>query len=158
MNSGQDFAYDRGIAPMMWVLFALSLIELLAVHFFVALKWPWIGWPLSILSALGALWILVWIRSLKSLPHNLSGDLLTLRLGNLNRVEVDLSNVERVTGGWEQGATNSKGIINLAGIAYPNRCVELKEPVRGNKRRVFIKLDEPEGFDSALSARGIAIS
>lgn len=157
MSGREEFHYNQGVAPMMWVLFALSIIELLAVHFFVALKWPYIGWPLTILSAIGALGILLWIRSFRLRPHVLEGDRLTLNFGNLKSVEIDLANIARVKRSLEPGALDQKGIINLAGIAYPNRAIELVEPLRRGRSRVFIRLDQPEAFDRALEQHAIAI-
>ncbi len=142
---------------MMWVLFALSLLELLAIHLFVALKWPLIGWPLTIISGLGAVAILFWIRSFRTHPHALSDGRLHLRFGSLKAIDLDLSNIARVRRGWEQGALEGRGIVNLAGIAYPNRCIELCRPIKKGCNRVFVLLDEPDTFDQALVECGIAI-
>ncbi|MEM7664679.1 MAG: hypothetical protein AAF250_02380 [Pseudomonadota bacterium] len=143
---------------MMWVLFALSLVELAVVHFFVALKWPWIGWPLTIISAIAAIWLVVWIRSFQKLPHRLDDEGLLLRLGNLKSVRVGVADIARIARGWESGATNAKDAINLAGIAYPNRCVELVEPIEKGRRRVFIRLDHPDEFDTALTEAGVTVA
>ena len=142
---------------MMWVLFVLSLIELVVVHIFVALKWPVIGWTLTILSALGAIWLAWWIVSMKGLPHELREDELVLRFGTLKTVEVSLGNVSAITSAFEPGALEKEGNINLAGIAHPNRCLELKEPVEKNKSRVFIRLDDPAAFDTEMRNRGFDI-
>ncbi len=136
---------------MMWVMFALSLLELIAVHFFVAIKWPYVGWPLTIISAIGAIGILVWIRSFRKKPHRLADGQLTLNFGSLKSVTLDLANIARIKRGWEQGALEKKGHINLAGIAFPNRCIELVEPLEKGKTRVFVRLDDPGAFDDALS-------
>lgn len=136
---------------MMWVLFAIALIELVVVHLLVALKWPLAGWPLTIASALGALWILVWIGSFRSNPHVLNGDKLILSFGRFKSLEVSLNDIASVSSSWEQGALQKKDAINLAGIAFPNRCLELLKPARKNKSRVFIRLDEPADFDQALN-------
>lgn len=143
---------------MMWVFFALSLIELVVVHLFVALKWPVIGWTLTIVSALGAIWLVFWIRSFRTMPHRLEQDRLILHLGSLKTVSVELPNIARITRTFEQGALDKKGIINLAGIAYPNRCIELSEAMERGKTKVFIRLDDPAAFDAALEARGVAFS
>lgn len=153
MSEIQDFAYHRSVAPMMWVFFVLCLIELVVVHLLVALAWPWIGWPLTILSAIGAIWILLGIRSFRRLPYRLDGDRLTVRFGNLKQVEVQLADIAKIRRGWEDGAVQAKNAINLAGLAYPNRCLELKEPIEPGKTRLFIRLDEPESFDAAMEER-----
>lgn len=143
---------------MMWVLFALALIELVAVHFFVALKWPLIGWTLTIISAIGVIWMFRWIRSFRARPHALDQDRLRLHFGNLKLIEIDLGNIASVTRGWEQGALDKKGIINFSGLAYPNRCIELAEPIERGKTRIFIRLDDPDAFDAALEARSVAFA
>ena len=158
MKDAQEFAYNQGIAPMVWALFALSLIELVVVHLFVALRWPVVGWPLTIVSAIGAVWILFWIRSLRTKPHRISGTQLTLRLGNLKTVELDTRGIKRVLGSWEPGAIKAKDAINLAAIAHPNRCLELAEPLAKGKGRVFVRLDDPEAFDAALRERDVAFA
>ncbi len=157
MTTRRSFPYHRGVAPMMWVLFALSIIELFATHFFVTMKWPHVGWPLTILSGAGVVWIFVWIRSFRRLPHVLDDGSLLLRLGNLRRVSIDITNIERIRRGWEAGAAEQRGAINLAGIAYPNRCIELNEPVRKGAQRVFVLVDNPDEFDVAMSGAGVVI-
>jgi hypothetical protein len=157
MSGREEFHYNQGVAPMMWVLFALSLVELMVVHFFVALKWPYVGWPLTILSAIGALGILFWIRSFKARPHTLEGDRLTLHFGSIKSVALDLANIAEVKRSLEPGALDQKGTLNLAGIAYPNRAIELKEPLARGRNRVFVRLDDPASFDRALEQRGIAV-
>ncbi len=142
---------------MMWVLFALSLIELVVVHLFVALNWPVIGWTLTIISALGAIWLVSWILSMKRLPHELVGDALTLRLGSMKSLTLPLANIAHVKTGWEQGALDQKGIINLAAIAHPNRCLELKDPIEKGKSRVFLRFDDAASFDAAMKDQGFEI-
>ena len=142
---------------MMWVMFALSLIELAAVHLLVALRWPLVGWPLTIISAIGALYILYWIHSFRRRPHELDGDQITLRLGALKSVTVPLESIKRVRTEWEQGVLQAKSAVNLAGIAFPNRCLELNRPVKHSKTQVYVRLDQPEPFDQALTTRGIPV-
>ena len=142
---------------MMWVFFVLSIIELVVVHIFVALKWPYIGWPLTILSAIGAVWILFWIRSFRQRPHALEGNALQLNFGSLKSVNIDLANVARVRTSLEQGALEKKDAINLAGIAYPNRSIELNEPIEKGRTRVLVRVDEPMPFGAALEARGVQV-
>ena len=150
-----QFDYHRSVAPIMWVFFAIAVIELVVVHLLVALTWPLVGWTLTILSAIGIVWILLGIRSFRRLPHELVGDRLTVRFGNMKQVRLGLGQVDRVIGSWEDGAVQAKNAINLAGIAYPNRCIELVEPLEKGRSRVFVRLDDPEPFDRALSAAGV---
>jgi hypothetical protein len=155
MSDRQEFHYNQGVAPMMWVLFALSLLELVTVHFFIAYTWPHIGWPLTIVSAFGAVWILLWIRSFKTRPHCLDNDVLVLNFGRLRSVRIEIANIAKVTASFEPGALDQKGIINLAGIAHPNRGIELIAPLPRDRCRIFIRVDQPEDFDRALKARHV---
>lgn len=159
MEGKQSFPYHRAVAPLVWVLFSLSLIELFAVHFFVALRWPLVGWPLTAVSALAAVWMVFWIRSFRRLPHELSSDGLTLRLGSTKRFDIPVDQIDGIVQGWESGALKAKDAINLAAIAYPNRCVVLREPVGRGKRRFFVRLDEPHAFDVvAMAEVGVTVS
>lgn len=135
---------------MVWVLFVLSLIELVVVHFLVALKWPMIGWTLTIISALGAVWLVRWILSFKRLPHELGDEGLTLHLGSLMSVDLDFDNIASIQTSFEPGALEKKGKLNLAFIAHPNRCFELKQPIMKDKARVYVRFDDPAAFDAAF--------
>lgn len=157
MSERTKFYYHQGLAPMMWAFFVLSLIELVVVHIFVTLKWPLIGWTLTTLSAIAAIWLVWWIFSLKRLPHVLESGVLSLRLGSMKQVDVELANIERITSSFEPGALQKHGNINLAAIAHPNRCLELKEPIEKGKMRVYIRLDDVVEFDRALQSQGFEI-
>lgn len=143
---------------MMWVLFALSLLELVVVHIFVALKWPVIGWTFTTISAFAVCWLVWWILSMKRLPHELRDGVLILRLGAMKTVEIALDNVADITSSWEPGAIERRGNINLAAIAHPNRCLELKKPTKKGKERVFIRLDDAGHFDAVLAQHGFNAS
>lgn len=146
------FAYHRGIAPMMWAFASLAIIELVVVHFVVAMHWPSIGWPLTILSATGLVWLIAWIRSFAKRPHRLEGGVLHLYCGSLRHLGVPLENVARVESQWQAGAMRAPGAINLALIAHPNRVLHLEQPC-GRLRTIFLRLDDPVAFDAALAGR-----
>ncbi len=137
---------------MMWALAALSSIELLVVHLLVALRWPMIGWPLSLLSAAGLVWVVALIRSFSRRPHRLCEGVLHLYAGSLRHLVIPTANIARISADWEAGAHKGADAINLALIAHPNRMIELAEPL-GRRRRILIRLDDPSAFDAAL-ARG----
>ena len=144
------FDYHRSIAPMMWAFAALAVIELVVVHLFVALRWPWIGWPLSIVSAAGVVWLVVFIASFKKRPHRLEDGVLHLHAGIRHHLTIPLENISRIAAEWEQGAIEAGDAINLALIAHPNPAIHLVEPL-GKWRKVFVRLDDPARFDAALS-------
>jgi hypothetical protein len=149
------FEYHRSVAPMMWALVCLATIEGLAVHLLLSLRWPWLAWPLSLVSAGAVGWMVVLIRSFERLPHTLSRDMLTLRAGRLRSVVVQRSDIAGISDQWEPGAHRESDTLNLALIAHPKRIVDLKTPrigKRGLVRRIAIALDDPAAFDTALGA------
>ncbi len=146
------------MAPILWVFFALALIELFAVHLLVATRWPAVGWPLSIASGCGVLWLALLIRSLPRRPHRIEGRQTVLNFGSLHDVTLDLADIAAVEASWESGGDTARDSLKLSGIAYPNRCLVLAKPLPRGKGRVFIRLDDSAAFDAALAARGVPIS
>lgn len=157
MSENAKFHYHQGLAPMVWVLFVLSLIELVVVHIFVALMWPILAWILTTLSAFGAIWLAWWIFSFKRLPHQISDQGLTLHLGTLLKLDLEFENIAGIKSSFDPGALDKKGIMNLAFIAHPNRCFELKQPIKKNKDRIYVRLDDSASFDKALAERGFVV-
>lgn len=137
---------------MLWVFFSLACIELVAVHLFVALRWPLVGWPLSALSLGAIVWLIGWIRSWRRLPHRLSDGVLTLHMGSLRSAALPLASIAAITpvAGERLKAGDT---ANFVPLAYPNRIVELREP-HGPKARMryAIRVDDPDAFDAALAA------
>jgi hypothetical protein len=136
-----------------WALVGLAMVELMAVHLFVALKWPWLAWPLSAISLLSILWFVWLIRSFRSCPHELEGETLHLRAGRLRSVALPCTAIATVRGVRDGDEVKADDTVNLALISYPNRIIELHEPisVRGKrKRRIALALDDPAAFDLAL--------
>lgn len=149
-----NFSYHRSLSPLMWVFVALASIELVAVHLFLALKWPWLAWPLSVLTLMSLLWLVRLIRSFRSLPHRLEAGQLTLHLGSLRSLEVPLDAIHSVRAAWASGEHEEPGTARFSLIAYPNRLLDLAEPLpgrRGGIKRVAITLDDPATFDLALA-------
>ena len=153
------FANHHGVVPMLWVFAALALIELLAVHLVVSLKWPAVAWPLSAATALSVTWLVGWILSWRRLPHALHGDRLSLHEGSLRRVELPLAAIEAVHADLAGDLLKRRDTLNLVPIAYPNRIVELHEPLPGRRRTrcVAIRVDDPQSFDEAMRNAGIAV-
>lgn len=151
----RTFDYHRSVAPMMWAFVGLATIEGLAVHLLLSLRWPWMAWPLSLLSVSVVAWLVVLIRSFERLPHALSHDVLTLRAGRLRSLRVQRSDIAGVRDHWDVGEHTEADTANLAFIAYPKRIIDLKTPMIGRRgliRRIAIALDDPAAFDTALRA------
>ncbi len=144
---------------MLWAFAGLAACELLAVHLLVALWWPAVAWPLSVVTALGIAWLVRWILSWRRRPHVLYRDRLRLTMGSLRAVELQLATIANTHAELSGELLRRRETLNLVPIAYPNRIVELRQPLPGRwrTRRVAIRLDEPEAFDEALRSAGIAV-
>ncbi|BEV00131.1 hypothetical protein [Novosphingobium olei] len=153
------FPYHRSVAPMVWALFGLAVLEMLAVHLLVSLKWPALAWPLTILTFLSLVWLVGWIRSFARLPHRLDGDVLVLHMGSLRRIELRLDQIAGILRDWPAGTLGAPDVRKLVPVAYPNRIIEVAEGALAGKRRRFaIRLDDPSPFDAAMTQHGIAVS
>ncbi|MCY7397865.1 MAG: hypothetical protein LH466_03370 [Sphingomonas bacterium] len=158
--AAESFSGHRGIAPMLSVLAALAVIEMLVVHLFVSLKWPSVAWLLTIVSTASIIWLVRFITSFKRCPHTIDADHLRLRMGSLRTIDVPLMQVAQVRRQWESGAETNRDTANLVPIAYPNRLIDIHPPINGRRgplRAIAIRLDEPAAFDAALSSRGILL-
>lgn len=145
------FANHRGVVPMLWVFFSIALVEMVAVHLFVTLRWPVVGWPLTILSAATLVWIVAWIRSWKRLPHRLENGVLTLNMGRMRKIAVPLEIIRAVTP-VDGERLKAPGTLNLVPIAYPNRMIELTQPTgKRGAVRIAVRVDDRAAFDAAMS-------
>ncbi len=153
------FANHRGVVPMLWAFFGLAVGEMLAVHLFLVLKWPMLAWPLTMLSALTLVWLVGWIRSWKRLPHRLADGMLVLHMGSLRRVAVPIARIARIVGQVDNAALSREGTRKLVVLAYPNRIVELTEPLSDRRQTcaLAIRLDDPAAFDRGMADAGVTI-
>jgi hypothetical protein len=145
---------------MLWVFVALAACEMLLVHLFVALRWPAVGWPLSLLSVGSLLWFIFWIRSFRQKPHSLSTGELHLNTGSLRTLPVPISAIECVSSSWGSGEHKSKGATNVVPLAYPNRMLRLRHPIETRKGlcdRIAFRVDDPATFDAAMETLGIRV-
>jgi len=156
----EAFSYHRTVAPMLWAIVALAVGELLVVHLLVSLRWPALAWPLFGLTAASILWLVFWIRSLRSHPHRLDGDELLLSTGSLRTLRIPLAAIDLVATGWGPGEHNGRGAINTVPLAHPNRLLRLKAPLTVRKAeydRVALRIDDAEPFDAAMAKLGIPV-
>lgn len=147
------FANHRGVVPMLWVFAGLAVLEMLAVHLFVALKWPAIGWPLTILSGLSIIWLVGWIRSWSRLPHELLPDRLRLHMGSLRSIDVPLAQIAAIEAAPSLDRIREVRARKLVPLAHPNRLILLSVPLpdRRGTRAIAILVDDPASFDQALA-------
>jgi hypothetical protein len=141
------------MAPPLWVFTSLAIVELLVVHLILALRWPWLAWPLTAVSVLGVAWLVGTIRSFKRMPHQLAGDELRLHAGRLRSLAVPLAQVAGVRGVVDGAEVKARDTANFGLISYPNRIVDLAAPLPFGRRtvqRIALALDDPAAFDLAL--------
>lgn len=140
---------------MMWVLVALSSIELAVVHLLLFALVPRLALLVSGLSLCGVIYIVALILSFRRLPVLISDGMVLLRVGRLRSIAIPVSRISQVRRHWDDGALKASGTLNLALIAYPNLLIDLDSPVPGRRREVRAiahKLDAPDAFLEALSA------
>lgn len=160
----QQFAYHQAVAPMMWVLLALSLIELLVVHFLISFFYPTIAVIISTITAISIAWLICFLLSLKKMPVLLGPEKLIVRLGNAICVSIDLDNIAGTRNSWSEESLKKEKALRLSLLAYPNLVLDLKEPVTYTsfwKKRstmcIAHRLDNVDAFCRALSNK-IAIT
>jgi hypothetical protein len=163
-GQGLEFAFHRSVAPMIWAIFAIAVVELGVVHFVVSLWNSGLAAILSFASLAVAGWILVGIRSFRRLPVFLEGQTLRLRAGIFKHADVELTNIANMAIKWEDGAIKQRAVLNLALIAWPNILITLKTPVCSAPRLlsrpvtgIAHKLDDPAAFLTAIDARLAAL-
>ncbi|HEX8446652.1 MAG TPA: hypothetical protein VF649_08560 [Sphingomonas sp.] len=149
-EAGFAFPYHRGLAPPMWALFGLGMVEMLVVHGLVALWWPRVAMLLSVVSIGGLVWVGRLIRSFRRMPVTVSGDVLTMRVGRLRTVAVPVSAISGLRDAWSATDLKQQGVVNLGLLAYPNIVIDLDPPVAGRRawpiRAIAHRLDDPAAF------------
>lgn len=152
------FTYHRAVAPMMWVLVALSGIEILVVHGLVALWRPWLALVLSIVTLIGVVWVVLAICSLKRLPVLLNLERVLMRAGTLKAISVPLTSIAQVRGEIARAEIDRR-VLNCALIAHPNVVLVLNAPIWLGQREIHMvahRLDDPAGFTTALERLRVA--
>lgn len=147
------FPYHRSIAPMLWVMVALSSIELIVVHFLLSFWSPTIAFILSALTLVSIVWIVLTVRSMRRLPVLLDEDRLVMRVGTLRCLDIPLDRIGGLRSDFDAAALKQSGIANLALLAWPNVFIELRTPIQQGRREfggVAHKLDDGPAFAAAL--------
>lgn len=149
-----EFANHRTVVPMLWAFFGLAVLEFCAVHLLVTLKWPSVGWPLTIVSGASIIWLVGWIRSWPRLPHRLEGSNLVLNLGSLRSVSVPLDRIVDWGPASSLEEIRQSGTRRFTVLAAPNRFVKVDSDVRGigKARAIAFNVDDPSRFDAAMKA------
>jgi hypothetical protein len=149
------FAYDRALAPLLWALACIMLVELAVAHLIVSsLVGGAAAMILSALSIATLVWIIFFIRSLKRRPVLVDETGVTMRVGSLRSVEIPMDRIGGVRTSWPREALKQRSVLNLALINYPNVMVDLDPPLPARRRSltaVTHRLDDPGGFVAAVA-------
>jgi len=151
------FPYARGVAPLLWAFVALAGTEMLVVHLLVALLLSkMVALVLTCMSLATIAWLVILIRSFGRFPVLVGDETVAMRAGFLIRIEIPRASVAAVRGAFTRAELKQPDVLNLALLAFPNLLVELDAPVPHGRRRrpvraIAHRLDDPEGFRSALA-------
>lgn len=155
MIGPSEHPYHRAIAPMMWVFVGLAGIELVVVHFLLAL-WNWrVALAVSLLSLAGVAWLVRAIIAFRRLPVAIDGETLVLRVGTLAAISVPIAQVVGTRTVWGSGAHKAPDVRSLALIAHPNVLIDLSAPIPGRRRPIVTiahRFDDPAAFVASLAA------
>ena len=154
------FAYDRGLAPLLWVFACIMAAELLVTHLLVSALWSHVAaFIFSAVSLAALVWTLLFIRSLKRRPVLVDADGVTMRVGSLKSVRIPAGSISGLRTSWPREELKQRGVLNLALINYPNVMLDLDPPLPGRKcplTAIAHRLDDPGGFVAAIARRSEA--
>jgi hypothetical protein len=158
------FSYhvQSSLAAIFGVLVLASVGELVAAHFLLRTVSPRAAWTLTIVSVIGVLWLVGFLRAAMLRPVLLSDTHLFVRAGLQWRLDVPLAEIEQVTiGRVASPSPNEPGALRAVRFGQPNVAFSLRQPVvargaYGSERsvtRVLLTLDDRRAFESALRER-----
>lgn len=150
------FAYHRSVAPMLWLLVSVALVELAVTHALLSWWHPALALGLSLASGAGVLWLIFTIASMRTLPVLLDDERLLMRTGRLRSVTLDRRSIAGLRKSWTGEDIKDRRTLNLALIAYPNVVVDLVAPLPGRRGIMAVahRLDDPAAFAAALQPLG----
>lgn len=151
----RTFSYHRSLAPMLWTLIAISLVEMATVHFLIALWKPWLGAILSLVSFALIVWLVRLVRSFRRLPVTVGEGRIVMQAGTLRRIEIPAAMIAGLRAEWTAETLKDRSIARLSLLAYPNVVIDLREPMLTRRGRpihaVAHRLDDPAAFSVALT-------
>jgi hypothetical protein len=151
-----SFPYYRSLAPTLGVLLGLAIAETLVLHVVAMAMW---GWRVALVLALLDLSVVVMLirllRSMRRLPVMIEGRRVTLRLGTLRRIEIDVADIAGLREGFDAAAIKRRDVANLALAGWPNILIDLHRPIASRRGRtvsaIAHRLDDPGAFHAALA-------
>jgi hypothetical protein len=158
------FSYhvQSSMAAIFGALALASVGELVAVHFLLRTTSPRAAWTLTIVSLLGVVWLVGFLRATILRPVLLTPTHLLVRTGLQWRMDIPLVAITRVEiGRVTTGATRSDGTFRAVRFGQPNVTLTLDREIQaigayGTGRRVsrvLLTLDDRRAFERALRER-----
>jgi hypothetical protein len=151
--ANNKYYYHQAVAPMLWVLLVLSLIELFVMHFLISFWSETVAIILSLLTVLSIIWLVTLLLSFKKFPVILHEDCIQMHSGNLQSYTLAISNIAGLRTDITADELKEKDIVNLALLAHPNIVIDLKNGIKkdGAKKGRIInsvahRLDNIEQF------------
>ena len=162
------FTYHRenAFAAILATVLLAAVGELVAVHFLVRNWSASAAWVLTIVSAIGAFWLLGFLRSILLRPILIDAEALRVRVGVQWRAEIPFEAIERAEFGRVPApARGAPGVLRAVRIGQPNALLALKRPVTalgpyGIRREVSLvalSVDRRRDFEQELRTRVAAI-
>jgi hypothetical protein len=150
------FSYHQAVAPLLWALVAVGVVELAVTHLLVALWNPLVAVLVSLLTLGGLLWLIRGMLTMKRRPVLLDRERLVMQVGTIRRVVIPLRDVAGLRPSIDLIAMRRRSVLNLALLAYPNLIVDLVAPLPGRRGITTIahRLDDPAAFAAAWKALG----
>ena len=150
------FSYHRAVAPLVWALVAVGVVELAVTHLLVALWHPAAAVLVSLLTLGGLLWLIRAMLMMKHRPVLLDRERLVMQVGTIRRVAIPLRDIAGLRPWIDSSAMKQRSVLNLALLAYPNLVVDLITPLPGRRGVTTIahRLDDPAAFAAAWKALG----
>ena len=88
------FGYVEIVRTTIWLWIGASALEMVAVHFIV--PWPWVRWPLLIVSVWGLVWMFGFLAGQIVYPHLVESERLRVRNGHTVDASVPISAIDSV--------------------------------------------------------------
>jgi hypothetical protein len=150
------FAYHRAVAPLVWAIVAVGLVEMAVTHLLIAWWSRTAALALSVLTIGGLVWLVRALLAMKHRPVLLDRERLVLQVGTIRRVDLPLHAIAGLRPSIERIAMKQRSVLNLALLAYPNLVVDLVAPLPGRRGITTIvhRLDDPAAFAAAWKALG----
>lgn len=155
------FACHSQTAPMLWVLLGLQAIELSVTHLLISHWSERAAIVLSLLTAVGIVYLIGFIRSLRLHPILLNAEGLHIRTGLMLQRLVPYDDIIEVAAFPDSEAVKAADTLNMAVLAWPNMIVRLRQPLPRKRHlparppiaAIAFRPDRPDEFLAALRAR-----